>query len=320
MARQLRLEYPDAYYHVINRGAGRKRIFHDKEFYGIFLTLLEEIKENFGIEIHAYCLMSNHYHLLLQTPRGNLSRAMRHLNGVYTQRHNRLLKKDGSLFRGRFKAILIDAENYLLHVSRYIHLNPVDANLIENPENYPWSSFRYYGAEKKPNWLTSEEILNRFNVKNKKNAYSTFVSEGVDEKTHKIYNSSKMALIFGEEFFCNKIKTNLKINPHQEIPDSKKLTKQQISKEEVVKEIAQYYKCREVDVLSGKNKLTKKVAVYFCKQFTNDTQHEIGKYFFGMSYSGVSQICKRIKVEFKSDKQLKKEINTLEIILSNVKT
>jgi REP element-mobilizing transposase RayT len=316
MARQLRIEYPDAYYHVMNRGAARKRIFHDKEFYHLFLTLLGEIKEIYGVEIHAYCLMGNHYHLLLKTPRGNLSRAMKHLNSVYTLRHNRLLRRDGPLFRGRFKAILVDAENYLLHVSRYIHLNPVEANIVEKPESYPWSSFRYYSSKEKLNWLTSHEILNRFNVKNKINAYSAFVSEGIDPKTYKVYTSSKMPPIFGEDSFCNM----LKIVPHQEIPDSKRIAQEGIEKEKIVKAIAKYYGCKEEEITSGSNMLLKKIGVYFCKRLTTDTHQEIGKYFSGLSYSGVSQIHRRMQFKLGTDKEFKKEINKIDIMLSRVKT
>ena len=95
----------------------------------------------FKVETHAYCLMDNHYHLLLRTPQGNLSRAMRHLNGVYTQRYNRIQKTDGPLYRGRYKAILIDVDAYLLNVSRYIHRNPIEACIVRRAERYPWSSY-----------------------------------------------------------------------------------------------------------------------------------------------------------------------------------
>ena len=101
MPRPLRMEYENAYYHVMNRGRGRQQIFHGEPYYQAFLTTLSEAHQRFGLEIHAYCLMGNHYHLLLCTPRGNLSRCMRHINGLYTQRYNRLKKTDGPLFRQR---------------------------------------------------------------------------------------------------------------------------------------------------------------------------------------------------------------------------
>ena len=112
MARPLRIEYEDAFYHVMNRGRGRQWVFHDPAYYNDFLKCLNEANKRFGVEVHSYCLMGNHYHLFLKTPRGNLSRIMRHIDGVYTQRHNRRKRTDGTLFRGRYKAIVIDAGSY----------------------------------------------------------------------------------------------------------------------------------------------------------------------------------------------------------------
>ena len=129
MPRPLRIEYENAYYHVMNRGRGRQRIFHDKNYFEAFLKTLEEAHQRFGIEILCYCLMSNHYHLLVKTPEANLGRAMRHINGLYTQRYNRLKQTDGSLFRGRYKAILVEEDSYQLQLSRYIHRNPIGAKM-----------------------------------------------------------------------------------------------------------------------------------------------------------------------------------------------
>ncbi len=151
MARPLRIEYDGAWYHVMNRGAGRKSIFYNDHHRALFLELLYEIHNRYQVEIHAYCLMGNHYHLLMRTQRPNISRAMRHLNGVYTQRYNALQRKDGALFRGRYKSILVEAESYLLRLSRYIHLNPVASILVRVAEEYPWSSYvDYINPSKKP--------------------------------------------------------------------------------------------------------------------------------------------------------------------------
>jgi len=121
MPRPQRIEYENAFYHVMNRGRGKQIVFHSDEYYLSFLTLLAETRQRFGCVIHAYCLMANHYHLLIETPRANLSRIMRHINGVYTQRYNRLKKTDGPLFRGRYKSILVEQDAYLLQLTRYIH-------------------------------------------------------------------------------------------------------------------------------------------------------------------------------------------------------
>ena len=130
MARPLRIQYPNAFYHVMNRGLGRQRIFLNDDDYSVFLETLKESSRYCNVRIVSYCFMSNHYHLLVQTPSANLNRMMRHLNGVYTQRFNKMHRSDGPLFRGRYKAILVQEDEYLTHLIRYIHLNPITADLL----------------------------------------------------------------------------------------------------------------------------------------------------------------------------------------------
>jgi len=144
MSRPLRIEYPGAFYHIMNRGRARHRIYRNQADYQRFIHLLSETCAMWAIRVHVYSLMPNHYHLLMETPRGNVSRAMRHLDGVYTQRYNRAHGSDGTLFRGRYKAILIDKDSYLLQVVRYIHLNPIQAKIVREPGDHPWTSHRYY--------------------------------------------------------------------------------------------------------------------------------------------------------------------------------
>ena len=163
MARPLRIEYPGAYYHVMNRGLSRRDIFLEDKGREQFLDLLSDISRLWKVEIFAFCLMDNHYHLLLQTPKGALPRAMRHLDGIYTQRFNRVHHRDGPLFRGRYKAILIDAEEYFLSVVRYIHRNPVMARVVSDLDRYRWSSHRgYLYKTERPVWLSTQSVLSRF--------------------------------------------------------------------------------------------------------------------------------------------------------------
>src|SRR5688572_33006649 len=136
MSRPLRIQYPGAVYHIMNRGRVRQPTFVDEADYRAFLETLGEANGQWGIEVFAYCLMGNHYHLCLRTPMGNLSRIMRHVDGIYTQRFNRRHRRDGTLFRGRYKGILIDADEYLAAVLRYIHINAVAAGLVKKPEDY----------------------------------------------------------------------------------------------------------------------------------------------------------------------------------------
>ena len=114
MSRPLRIEYPNAWYHIMNRGRRAEKIFNDTHDFEIFIELLEETTEKWNLRISAYCLMPNHFHVLVQTPEGNLARSMRHLNGIYTQRYNKRHNCDGQLFRGRYKSILVSEDSYLL--------------------------------------------------------------------------------------------------------------------------------------------------------------------------------------------------------------
>ncbi len=163
MARPLRIEYPGAYYHVMNRGLSGRHIFTQDQDRKVFFDLIGNISGMWKVEVNAYCLMDNHYHLLLETPQGGLSRAMRHLDGIYTQKFNRSHRRDGPLFRGRYKAILIDVEEYFLSVARYIHHNPGKAGVVSNMDRYRWSSHQGYLDRKKgQEWLNTEELLSRF--------------------------------------------------------------------------------------------------------------------------------------------------------------
>ncbi len=142
MARPLRIEYPGAVYHVTSRGNEKKAVFKDDQDRELFLKILAEVNKRYHWFCHAYCLMDNHYHLLIETPEGNLSLGMRQLNGVYTQAFNKKRNRTGHLFQGRYKAILIQKDNHLLEACRYVVLNPVGARLVERPEDWKWSSYR----------------------------------------------------------------------------------------------------------------------------------------------------------------------------------
>jgi len=161
-----------------------------------------------GLEIHAYCLMGNHYHLLVKTPRGNISRCMRHINGLYTQRYNRLKGTDGPLFRGRFKAILIETDSYLAELTRYIHRNPIKIKnpLIRQFEKYPWSSYpAYLNQTPVPDWLYREETYQLLGYNPRYKRYQQFNELGVDEEIAALYEKKKYPVILGCKAFKTKI-------------------------------------------------------------------------------------------------------------------
>ena len=160
MSRPLRIEFSGAVYHITARGDRREPIYEDDEDRRAFLAVLAQTLGRFDAQCLAYCLMGNHYHLVLHTGQRNLSRVMRHLNGVYTQAFNRRHAKVGHLFQGRFKAILVDTDAYLLTLCRYVEANPVAAHMVEFPMQWPWSSCNaHLGTASAPDWLDSEGIL-----------------------------------------------------------------------------------------------------------------------------------------------------------------
>jgi putative transposase len=176
MPRLPRHNEPQCWYHVINRGINKQNIFFCDSHKLLFLMFLKKSLEKFTGEIHGYCLMDNHYHLLIYNTTCNLSNIMRYLNGSYTRRFNYITGRSGPLFTGRFKSYLITNDKYLLLTSRYIHLNPVKAYLVENAIHYEWSSCKYYtNIQKKPSWLETAYILSMFSKKNPSKRYQEFL-------------------------------------------------------------------------------------------------------------------------------------------------
>ena len=227
MSRPLRIQYPDAWYHVMNRGRRGEKIFETKEDYWSFVDLLEELDGVFYVKIAAYCLMSNHYHLLLQTPDANLSRSMRHLNGVYTQRYNRRNGCDGQLFRGRYKSIVVESDSYSLELLRYIHRNPLEAGLVDNLQKYPWSTHKPYLSDaKKWKWLHKDYILKLFSQSKPESIrlYKRFVLNEIPEEINRIFGRRKLPAVLGSKSFVDRIKEKyFTLKNFDEIPETKRL-------------------------------------------------------------------------------------------------
>jgi len=181
MARPLRIEYPGAFYHVTCRGNAREKVFFIDPDREMFLELLADVAERFTWRCHAYCQMTNHYHLLIETLKPTLSLGMRQLNGVYTQEFNRRHRRTGHVFQGRFKGILVERDAYLLELARYVVLNPVRAKMVRSARDWPWSSYRATaGFEAAPEFLTTDWLLDQFGASRARaqKAYRKFVSEG----------------------------------------------------------------------------------------------------------------------------------------------
>lgn len=225
MARPLRLEFPNAIYHVTARGNARTDIFLDDEDRELFLACLGDAVTRFGWLCHAYCLMGNHYHLMIETPEGNLSQGMRHLNGVYTQRFNRRHGRVGHVFQGRFKAIVVDRDSYLLQLCRYVVRNPIRAGLVKKIERYAWSSFpATMGLAVCPAWLATDWVLGQF-AKTRavaRRRYAQFVAEGGSQQSP--WLAVRGQALLGSEVFVEKMRPLLEdARDLKEIPRPQRL-------------------------------------------------------------------------------------------------
>jgi putative transposase len=206
MSRPLRLELAGALYHVTSRGNARADIYLSDDDREAWLEVLAEVCKRFNWVCHAFCQMTNHYHVLVETPEANLSRGMRQLNGVYTQRFNRSHGREGHVFQGRFKAILVDKENYLLELARYVVLNPLRAKMVRRLENWSWSSYlATCGQAPQPEWLQTDYLLSRFAAR-RANAiakYVTFVHEGA--KLPSVWSQLQGQIYLGSDKFVSKM-------------------------------------------------------------------------------------------------------------------
>lgn len=223
MARPLRIEFTGALYHVTSRGDRREAIYEDDADRTRFLEVLGQVAADFNWVVHAYCLMTNHYHLVVETPDGNLSKGMRQLNGVYTQYSNRRHRRVGHLFQGRFKAILVDRDSYLLELARYVVLNPVRAGMVSDAGAWPWSSYlAMTGAETSPPWLATDGLLAAFG-KRRSNAvrrYMAFVAEGVGAEP--IWQHLRSQVFLGDEGFVARSLRRANLSDDVNIPKAQR--------------------------------------------------------------------------------------------------
>ena len=211
MARPLRIEFPGALYHVTAKGNARQDIFLDDEDREQFLAVLSRVVSRFHLLLHAYCLMDNHFHLVVETPDGNLSNTMRQLNGVYTQAFNRRHQRVGHVLQGRFKAIIVDRDSYLLELCRYVVLNPVRAKITRKPGTYPWSSYcATAGLTPTPPYLTIDWLLSQFGLQRAaaQRKYQAFVADGIGQSSP--WEHVQGQVLLGSERFVERLAPGLR--------------------------------------------------------------------------------------------------------------
>jgi REP element-mobilizing transposase RayT len=319
MSRPLRIDYPNAWHHVMNRARRGQDLFVDKADYQQFIDLLQETTDLFNVNVAAYCLIPTHYHLMLQTPDANLSRCMRHLNGVYTQRYNVSHSCDGTLFRGRYKSILVDADNYVLQLVRYIHRNPLKAGLVKRLDQYVWSSHKgYLSKAKKWNWLYKHFVLDMLTtqINSQIQIYKQFMAQEQDEDLVRVLDGNNPPSMLGSEKFISWIKDRFfKKKKDKEVPASKELAP---DLDTIISEVSRYYKVRPTKlkaVRRGIESEPRDVAMYLIRSMRAEPLIRVGEKFGLNQYSSVSSAVTRVKAKLQKDRKFK---DCLEHIESNI--
>lgn len=278
MVRPLRIELAGGLYHITSRGNKKEAIYISEEDREKFLSVLGDACAKYQWLCHSYCLMTNHYHLLIETPLGNLSKGMRYLNSVYTQKFNRSHNRIGHVLQGRYKSILVEKDSYLLELSRYIVLNPVRAGMVQKPDEWPWSSYlAISGKVPVPSWLKVDWLLSCFS--STKSAarikYQLFVESGRNKKNP--WTDLKYQIYLGSDDFISKVvsyvdtKMDLTDIPSVHVPD--------LTASLTIEEYERMSDDRDEAIYRSYNS-----GVYSMK--------EIGKYF-GLHYSRISRIIKQ---------------------------
>ncbi|VAW42377.1 hypothetical protein MNBD_DELTA03-1006 [hydrothermal vent metagenome] len=310
----------------MNRGRRGEDIYADRKDHETFLTVLQESSELFGILVAAYCLMSNHYHFLIQTPDGNLARAMRYINGVYTQRYNRRRRIDGQLFRGRYKSVLVEKDSHLLELLRYIHLNPVRASMCKSVDDYAWSSHSaYLCGGRKWQWLATKPLLAMFstNISTARNRYRDFVQAGDSPEILDFFAKKNLPSLFGTDDFIAWIKDKFfEEKQHREIPQAQQLAP---SIAEIKEAVCRSYGISEEALATttrGRVNEPRNLAIYLSRRLSRLKLEDIAKQFGLGSYSSVSSVVVRMGNLLSQDRNLAKTLKKVrkELRKSQAKT
>ena len=310
MARKPRIHFPGACYHVILRGNGGQALFYRKQDRSRFFILLQEGIERYGHCIHAFCLMTNHVHIAIQVGDIPLSRIMQNLSFRYTRFVNSGKKRIGHLFQGRYKAILIDVDSYLLELIRYIHLNPVRAGITKTPDEYPWSSHKAYLGVEKIEWLTTEWLLSQFakRVVNAQKKYARFINRGMAEEHRKEFHSGTFeGRILGEDNFIER-----------SLARAEEKHARKLSLDDLIRAVCDHYKLKQQELSSGgrQRKLSQPRAVlaYLVRETNELTLAGLSKKF-ERDLSGLSQAAARLEKRMQTDKNLSKEVYNIKNLI-----
>lgn len=308
MARKPRIHFTGAVYHVMLRGNGGQAIFFSPKDYSIFEQLIAEGVERFNHQIHGYCWMPNHVHMVVEVADIPLSKVIQNLSFRYTRWINKREKRTGHLFQGRYKAILIDTDNYLLELIRYIHLNPVRSNMTNTPEDFPWSGHNAYLGKVKCDWLSTDWVLQNLDRKKSdaRKAYYRFVMSGLDEEYRKEFHSGNQGgIALGDEEFVIRIpeygkSKHLRNKPIQDVSEISQL-------------VCNYYQVTESSINAGNrshmaSEIRSLVALLYTEQ--SGAISRVAEYF-DKDLSTLSKNLNKFKQKLLVDDQLQQEVAAL---------
>ena len=321
MARPLRIEYAGALYHVTSRGNERGKIFFTKTDYRKFIEYLVHIKVKFGVIIHSYVLMTNHYHLLIETPDKNLCKIMHYLNSSYTTYINIKRIRSGHLFQGRYKSIVVDKDNYLLELSRYMHLNPVRADMVKRPEQYPYSSYQAYmaGADEIVTVTAVLSVLSK-NIIEARDKYKFFVESCLGEQIESPFNKVYGGMMLGSPAFIKETQKHIEDDLlNKEETSHKKALQSSHGFDSIISVVCCRHGVERGTILNSLRNDLRKICIYLLKKYVVATNRRIGELLGGMSGFAVAKAYQRTVLDLKSDVYLKKEVAWLESELSRVK-
>jgi putative transposase len=311
MARALRIEYEGAVYHVTVRGNERRKIFFSKRDYEKLKEYLSEAQDKYRFILHAYVLMTNHYHLIIETPEKNLSKIMHYVNSSYTTYTNIKRKRSGHLFQGRYKAIVVDKDSYLLELSRYLHLNPVRANMVERPEEYPHSSYGSFISDNKQS-IVNESATLEILAKNKQEArkrYRTFVEDALGEETESPIKRVYGGTILGSEGFIREVLARLESGQIEKVEVShRKALHASMDVEEAVDLMCAHYGASREELTRKRSSEARNACIYLLKKHTSASNAEIGELFGGLTYSAVTKISQAFAKRMEEDRKLREMV------------
>jgi putative transposase len=305
MARRPRFHLPFSTYHVMLRGNDGQSIFFSNEDRSRMCLLIQEGIERFNHSIHSFCFMNNHIHLAIQVNEASISRIIHHLAFRYTRYINKKYKRKGHLFQGRFKSIIVDGNQYLKELIRYIHLNPVRAGLVDQPEKYVWSSHRAYLMLDEYTWITCDKVLKNFgsNLKEVINNYESFILKGIGIETELDFKSGYFDGILGDKEFVDEFLNNVEI-----------VKKREINLLELVSKLSKRFNLCETALSSpGKNRLESQVRAIlalFVRESENLSIEELA-IFLARDPSGLSKLANRLKRKCLQSSTLAAEIEEL---------